>query len=81
MLGTTYLLINDKLSSEKSLLKSIEIYPGYRDAVLALGNLYRAERRNEDAKQVVNKYLEIVPKDTAALSFINKLGDTQSLFK
>ena len=35
---------NDGASAEKNLLKAIELYPDYKDAVLSLSNLYRIQQ-------------------------------------
>ena len=66
-------LTNDGTSAEKNLLKAIELYPDYKDAVLSLSNLYRIQQKNEDSRSVFKKYLAINPQDTAVINQLNKL--------
>jgi arabinofuranosyltransferase len=70
-----YTALNDPASAEKSLLKALEIYPGYRDAILSLANLYKAQNKIPEAKNVIGKFLESNPNDTTALRIVNGLGE------
>jgi len=70
-----YTALNDPASAEKSLLKAIEIYPGYRDAILSLANLYKAQNKIPEAKNVIGKFLESNPNDTTALRIVSGLGE------
>ncbi len=77
----TYLMIayvnsytNDGVSAEKNLLKAIEIYPDYRDAVLSLSNLYKMQNRIEDSRKILGAYTLNNPQDTAALNQLKSLG-------
>jgi hypothetical protein len=54
----------DTKSSEENLRKAIGIFPGYRDAVLSLGNLYNRTNRPIEEKEVLSGYLKINPSDT-----------------
>lgn len=64
---------NDGASAEKNLLKAIELYPDYKDAVLSLSNLYRIQQKTDDSRNVLTKYLAINPQDTSVLNQLNKL--------
>lgn len=64
---------NDGASAEKNLLKAIELYPDYKDAVLSLSNLYRIQQKTDDSRNVLTKYLAINPQDTTVLNQLNKL--------
>ncbi len=46
-----------------SLLKALEIFPEYKDALGQLGLLYRQTGRPGDAKQYFEKYLILNPDD------------------
>lgn len=65
---------NDGVSAEKNLLKAIEIYPDYRDAVLSLSNLYKIQNRIEDSRKILGTYTTNNPQDTAALNQLKSLG-------
>ncbi|NOS85560.1 MAG: hypothetical protein HOP31_10505 [Ignavibacteria bacterium] len=66
--------VNDAVSAEKNLLKAIEIYPDYRDAVISLSNLYKLQNRIEDSRNVLGKYTSNNPQDTAAVNQLNSLN-------
>lgn len=69
---------NDGVSAEKNLLKAIELYPDYKDAVLSLSNLYRIQQKNEDSRSVLKKYLSVNPQDTAVMNQLNKLDPVKT---
>ena len=72
-----YSALNDPASAERSLLKAIEIYPGYKDAILSLANLYKAQNKIPEAKNIIGKYLESNPGDTIALKINSGLGEVK----
>lgn len=76
-LAYVYSALNDPASAERSLLKAIEIYPGYRDAILSLANLYKAQNKIPEAKNIIGKYLESNPGDTTALKINSGLGEVK----
>ncbi|HRE10244.1 MAG TPA: tetratricopeptide repeat protein [Ignavibacteria bacterium] len=76
-LAYVYTALNDPGNAEKSLLKAIEIYPGYRDAILSLANLYKAQNKISETKNIIGRYLETNPNDTTALRIISGLGETK----
>ncbi|MCI0473320.1 MAG: hypothetical protein L0Y76_07045 [Ignavibacteria bacterium] len=63
LLGVGYMLIKDNTNAEKFLLKALEIFPEYKDALGQLGLLYRQSGRPGDAKQYFEKYLVLNPDD------------------
>ena len=69
---------NDGASAEKNLLKAIELYPDYKDAVLSLSNLYRIQQKTDDSRNVLTKYLAINPQDTTVLNQLNKLDPVKT---
>jgi len=77
-LAYSNVFLRDEVNAERNLIKSLRIYPDNRDAAILLGSIYNAQKRNSDAKNVMNRYLELVPGDTVAAAFLNKLNDTLS---
>lgn len=75
--------LGDEKAAEKFLLKALEIYPGYKEAAISLGNKYRAENRINDAKNIYSKYLSTNPGDTLVTKFLNtlQLQDTSKVNK
>ena len=69
---------NDGASAEKNLLKAIELYPDYKDAVLSLSNLYMIQQKTDDSRNVLTKYLAINPQDTTVLNQLNKLDTVKT---
>lgn len=76
LLAYTYSAVGDVNNTKKNLLKAIEIYPTYREAVVALGNTYRAENKLSDAKQTYSNYLKLRPMDTTVVKLLNTIPDT-----
>jgi len=64
---------NDVVSAEKNLLKAIEIYPDYKDAVISLSNLYKMQNRIEDSRKILGTYTANNLQDTAALNQLKSL--------
>jgi Tfp pilus assembly protein PilF len=68
--------MSDNMSSEKNLKKAIEIYQGYKEAVVVLGNMYKTQNKLSEARNVYNAYLKINPSDSTVLSFLNSLPES-----
>lgn len=79
LLAYVHSALNDQVSSEKNLVKALEIYPDYRDAVVSLSNLYKVQNKVPDAKNVLGKYVQNNPTDTAAVKLLSSLTDTGSI--
>lgn len=79
MLAYVYSLQNNAVNAEKYLLKAIEIYPDYREAVFTLSNLYKVQNRINDAKNIIYKYHINNPSDSVALSTLNDLNKITSV--
>lgn len=80
LLAFAYSNIGDGKSSEKSLEKAVELYPGYKEAVYALGNAYSQQKRIPEAKTIYTNYLKVNPSDTAMTRIFNTL-DVQDTVK
>jgi len=62
-LGVAGMMTNDNKSGEINMLKALEIYPDFKDALLQLGIFYKRSNRNEDAQKYLSKYLLLNPND------------------
>ncbi|RPI13101.1 MAG: hypothetical protein EHM58_19120 [Ignavibacteriae bacterium] len=76
-LGYSYLASGDAVTAEKYLKKAIDIFPGYKDAVFILNDLYTKQNRKVDARKNTEDYLKVNPSDTTAVRLLNTtLKDT-----
>lgn len=73
MLAFAYSSAGDGLASQKNLEKAVELFPGYKEAVYALGSTYRSQNRITDARELYNNYLNINPGDTTITKALNSL--------
>lgn len=76
LIANAYVSLNDKVNFEKNLIKALEIFPDYKDALLLLGSYYKQSDRNGEAKIYLDKYLKISPDDKKALELYKSLPDT-----
>lgn len=65
--------LGDGKSAQKFLLKALEIYPAYREAVISLGNVYKTENRITEARELYTNYLKTNPADSLVLKYNNSL--------
>jgi tetratricopeptide (TPR) repeat protein len=77
MLAYASLSSNDPVTAERSLEKAIAIYPGYRDAVLSLSNIYKAQNKLPQSKELLQSYLKSDPSDSIAVNYYNSIKDLQ----
>lgn len=57
-------LLNDNAGAERYLIKAVELFPDYTDALLQLAVLYGATGRRDDAVKYYERYLALKPDDT-----------------
>jgi tetratricopeptide (TPR) repeat protein len=83
LLAYTSSALGDVKSAEKYLAKALELYPGYREAVFALGNAYKTQNKITEAKKVYGDYLKVNPSDTAISGILSalSLADTTKINK
>jgi tetratricopeptide (TPR) repeat protein len=62
-LGIAGMMTNDNKAGESNMLKALEIYPDFKDALLQLGIFYNRNNRKEDAQKYLEKYLLLNPND------------------
>ncbi len=76
LLAYTNSALGDNSTAEKNLVKAIDIYPDYREAVFALANIYKTQNKLMDARNTFETYYQNHPSDTAVAHIINSLSDT-----
>ncbi|MEO8209009.1 MAG: hypothetical protein ABI840_00495 [bacterium] len=74
-----YNAMKDYVNYEKSLLKSVEIFPEYKEANQLLGIYYKDTKKLEESKKYFSKMLEVEPKNRIAAYYLKIVND--SLFK
>lgn len=68
-------LMNDNAGTEKNLLKAVELYPDYSEALLQLGAFYK-QTKPEESKKYYERYVKLNPADRKVaeqLNAVNKL--------
>jgi tetratricopeptide (TPR) repeat protein len=68
-----YSQLGDAANFEKSLLKALDIFPNYKDALMQLGNYY-LKTKPEEARKYLTRYLEVVPGDKKAQDMLNSIS-------
>lgn len=76
LLAVVYGISNDGKNYEKNLLKAIELYPDYKDALIALGNYYKGLNDKANAKKYLERYITLKPTDTKALEMLKSVSDS-----
>ena len=72
-LGQTYIRMGDVVNGEKYILKALEIFPGYRDAIYSLIDLYKKQNKMETTKSYIDEYLKTNPNDSSAINILNSI--------
>ena len=79
LLSYAYSFLGDAVNSEKYLKRALELYPGFKDAAIALVDTYKREKRFTSARTSAENYLKINPSDTAMIKILNSLSDTTGI--
>lgn len=74
-LGIAGMLTNDNKAGESNLLRAIEIYPDFKDALLQLGIFYNRNNRKEEALKYLEKYLTLNPNDQKAKDLLKEITE------
>ncbi|MFA5011494.1 MAG: hypothetical protein WC644_06020 [Ignavibacteria bacterium] len=72
-LGIVSLMNNDAKNGEAYLLRAVEIFPDYKDALLQLGILYKTNKQFEESKKYLEKYLILNPSDQKIKEQLNEV--------
>jgi tetratricopeptide (TPR) repeat protein len=74
LIGYSGYLLGDLTIAEKSLLKALDIFHGYRDATFLLSDIYKKENRFNEALKYTGEYVKLNPSDSSALKLLNTLS-------
>lgn len=75
-LGVAAIMTNDNKAGESNMLKALEIYPDFKDAILQLGMFYKRNNRIEDAQKCFDKYLLLNPNDQKVKDQLKEVNET-----
>ena len=75
-IGIAGMMTNDNKAGEANLLKAIELYPDFKDAILQLGIFYKRNNRIEEAKKYMDKYLLLNPNDQKVKDQLKEVNET-----
>lgn len=73
LIANAYLQMNDKVNFEKNMLKALNIFPDYKEALSQLVNFYKSSGKTADAKNYLDRYLKIAPDDKKAQEIYKSL--------
>lgn len=76
LLAYAYSMMNDQAGFEASLLKAVELYPDYTDALVNLGNLYMSRQDYANALMYINRAKRVEPDNTKVNELYNMLPDS-----
>lgn len=71
-----YSLLGDNASSEKNLLKALELYPGYSEATASLADMYKRQNKISEARKLAINYLKINSSDSTVIKLLKTLPDS-----
>lgn len=72
-LGIISLMNNDAKNGEVFLLRSVEIFPDYKDGILQLGIFYKTNKQFTESKKYLEKYLTLQPSDQKIKELLNEV--------
>jgi len=79
LIAFAYSMMNDAVNFEKNLLKAVDIFPDYKEALFQLGYLYKNQNRIPESKEYFEKYLTLFPDDQKTRDIYNSLTDSVSV--
>ena len=79
LMAIVYGSANDAKNYEKSLLKAVELYPDFKEALIGLGNYYKSLNDKPNAKKYLEKYVILKPADTKAIEMLKSVSDTTNV--
>ncbi|MBS1493281.1 MAG: hypothetical protein JST55_07215 [Bacteroidetes bacterium] len=78
LMASVYGGVNDGKNYEKNLLKAVELYPDFKEALSALGGYYKSINNKPEAKKYLERYVALNPKDLKAMDMLKSVSDTTS---
>ncbi len=76
LMAIVYGSSNDAKNYEKNLLKAVELYPDFKEALSALGGFYKSQNNKPEAKKYLERYITLKPADTKAMEMLKSVSDT-----
>lgn len=76
LLGYAYSMMGDAQNFEQSMLKALEYYPNYKDAMINLGSVYVSQGRFDDAQKYLERVLEMDPANQNASELYKSIPDS-----
>ncbi len=73
LMANAYLMLNDKNNFEKYMMKALDIFPEYKEALLQLGNYYKQANKISEAKNYLERYLKVAPEDKKVLDIYKSI--------
>jgi tetratricopeptide (TPR) repeat protein len=77
LLGVGSMLVKDNVNAEKFLLKAVELFPDYKDALGQLGLFYKQSGKSAEAIKYLEMYLVLNPADKNVAGQLNELIEQQ----
>jgi tetratricopeptide (TPR) repeat protein len=71
-----YSLLGDNANTESNLLKALELYPGYSDAIISLVDMYKRQNKITEARRFSENYLKINPSDSTMIKLLKTIQDS-----
>jgi predicted Zn-dependent protease len=72
-LGLAHELKGEEIMAEKAFCDSLDVSPGYKDALLKLSDIYQTRGYYSELKSRIKNYLKVKPKDEAMLSLLESV--------
>lgn len=76
MLALAYSHLNDRVNFENNILKALEIFPEYREALVQYGYYKKNIGDLENAKIYLEKYLSVNPEDSKTRELLKSIEDS-----
>jgi tetratricopeptide (TPR) repeat protein len=73
LIANAYIMLNDRNNFERNLLKALEIFPEYKEALFQFGNYYKSTNKTDEAKNYLERYLKVAPDDKKALELYKSI--------
>jgi arabinofuranosyltransferase len=76
LIALAYGMGGDAKSAEVNLVKAIQLFPEYKQALLQLGNIYLRQGKYGQARESLTKAINVDPNYTDALNLLKSIPDT-----
>ena len=76
MLAYAYAAIKDVPNYEKSILRALEIFPDYKEALFQYANFCKQSGRKDDSRKYLERIIKTDPENKYALDMLKTFNDT-----